>query len=204
MQAPPPPPASEVAQPAATRPAALTIVSKQTENVTIASSDRPMTLVKAGHTEQAILRYILFIVDTKTVLQPKASPGSLPEPDRMRWSYSAYIQRQLCFTSITGLFSCSAAETIALDDKSDGEAPLPTPDTSEPSAAPEAAPTGASTATEPPKPAAAPSDADFALASLSNRLRVEATAKFDEDNRLKVDPLLKAAGVRASMARHGG
>jgi len=184
--APPPPPAAEVAQSAPAPSAALVTVSKKTNNVVIASSDRPMSLVKAGHTEQAILRYVLFIVDTTTVLRPSMAP----EPDRMQWSYRPYLQRQLCFTSITGLFSCSAAETIALDEKSDGETPLPTPEAPESGAAAPDAPS------ESPKPATAPSDADFALSTLSNTLRMEATAKFDEDQRLKVDPLLKAAGVR--------
>jgi hypothetical protein len=189
----PPAPAAEVAQSAPPQPATLAIVSQRTDNVVIASSDRSMVLVKAGHTEQAILRYTLFIVDMTTVLRPSPSPGDTspgrppPGPDRMRWSYSPYIQRQLCFTSITGLFSCSAAETIPLGDKSEGETALPPPTASGASAT-DAQPTVTSAA-------------DVALANLSYTLRLGATARFDEDNRLKVDPLLKAAGVRVQRRR---
>jgi hypothetical protein len=198
--APPPAPAAAVAQPAPATPAALVVVSQQTDNVTIATSDRPMLLVKAGHTEQAILSYVLFVVNTTTVLRPTTPPG----PDRVRWSYTPYIQRSVCFISITGLFACSAAQTTPLAETSEGEATLtsPAPGASAPAAPVSAAPAaatpapGSPTSGALPNPAAAPSAADVALATLSDALRQEASAKFDEDDSLSFDSLLKAAGVR--------
>lgn len=180
---PPPTPVVEVAQPTPPNQAAPMTVSQRTENAIIASSDRPMFLVKAGHTEQATLRYILYVVGTTTVLRDSATSGQ----DRVRWSYTPYIQRSLCFTSITGLFACSEAETIPLVEKSEGEASLtsPGPHASAPVSSPESG-----------ELPAEPSAADVALSKLSETLRQKAAAQFDEDNRLRVAPLLKAAGVR--------
>jgi len=190
---PPPTPATEIALPASASPAALVTVSQQTDNVIIASSDRPMFLMKAGHTEQATLSYVLYIATTKTVLRPSTSPG----PDHIRWSYTSYIQRSLCFISITGLFACSAAETIPLDEKSEGEASLTSPS---PDASPANPPASGSLALgSPPTPSERPTEssaAEAALSKLSVALRQQARADFDEDKRLKVDALLKAAGVR--------
>ena len=196
---PPPTPVVEVAQPAPANQAAPVTVSQQTDNAIIASSDRPMFLVKAGHTEQATLRYILYVVNTTTVLRSGTTPG----PDRVRWSYTPYIQRSLCFTSITGLFACSAAETIPLEEKSEGEASLTSP--ASPGASAPGTPAAGAQAAGSPAPIssqtsgelpAEPSAADVALSKLSERLRQTATAQFDEDSRLRVDALLKAAGVR--------
>jgi hypothetical protein len=186
MQAvsPPPAPPAEAAQ-SAQAATGLVTVSQQTENQVVTSNDQPLTLVKAGRREQAVLRYTLFIASTTTVVRPTTPPG----PDRLRWSSASYLQRQLCFTSITGLFSCSEAEVIPLPDKSEGEAPAPLP-------APEVPAT-----VELQKGVAEPSAADIARSNLSEALRLKAMAEFDEDRRLKVDPLLKAAGVRAQTPR---
>jgi hypothetical protein len=184
--APPQTPPAEVAQPApAQAGAGLVTISHQTENVVVASNDSPLTLAKAGRTEQAVLRYVIFVVNTTTVVRPTAPPG----PDRLQWSSASYLQRQLCFTSITGLFSCSEAQVTPLADKSEGEAPAPLPPPELPQTV------------ELPKDSIQPSAAEIALSNLSDALRLKASTEFDEDRRLKLDPLLKAAGVRVLAPR---
>ena len=93
----------------------------------------------------------------------------------VRWTYEPYLQRQLCFTSITGVFSCAAAELEELTEKAAGEAPLAaTPDQS------------------PPGPNLAAEDVRVTVVTA---LRARTDALFADDRRLKLSPMLKAAGV---------
>ena len=105
-------------------------------------------------------------------MRPAAGSGG---PDVLRWTYQAYLQRQLCFTSITGLFSCAATEVDELADKAAGKAPL-WGDAGQAATAPNPAAEGVSI-------------------SLTAALRGQAPALFEEDRRLKLGPMLKAAGV---------
>lgn len=205
MQTPPPPaPTVEIAQPAPAPPTPPVQVSHQADNVIIASSDRPMILVKGGHREQAILRYVLYLETNTTVLRPSTPPG----PDQVYWAYKPYVQRSLCFIAITGDLACRAAEAISLEEKSEGKAALAAPappssapgtQTSVPTEAGTPAP-GSPTSQGLPGQAAEPSAADIALSKLSDALRQEAAAKFDEDYHLNVASLLRAAGVQVLLS----
>jgi len=111
-------------------------------------------------------------------VRPAAGAGE----DVLRWTYQPYLQRQLCFTSITGLFSCAAAEVEELTEKAAGEAP-------QAEAPNQAAPA--------PNPAA-----EAARIAVAAALRTRAASLFDADRRLKLTPMLKAAGV--SVGRTAG
>jgi hypothetical protein len=175
------PPAISVAAPAE-KPADVVVVSRATGSEVLASRDTPLPLIKAGRTEEALLRQAVFLTRNLSAVRPAAGDGG----ETLRWTYQAYLQRQLCFTSITGLFSCAAAEVEELPEKAAGETPLaatpPTPDAPGPNPAAEAA-----------------------RLSLAGALRTRATDLFAADRRLKLDPTLKAAGVsirRPQAAAH--
>lgn len=171
------PPAVVVTLPVAPRPDVV-VVSRDTRSEVLVSRDTPLPLVKAGRTEDALLRQAIFLTSTLIVVRPAAAgPGG--GDDRLRWTYEPYVQRQLCFTSMTGQFSCAAAEVAELTEKAAGETPL----------AATAAASGPNLA------------AEGARIAVAAALRTRATALFEDDRRLWLSPMLKSAGVAIRPAR---
>src|SRR5688572_14415814 len=103
----PPPPAAEVM-----------VVSRRDGSELVATHDLPLVLVKGARREEALVRRAVFITSAVTVTRPAAGG-----PESYRWSYAGFLQRQVCFTSITGLFSCTEAQVEPLPEKAQGEAP---------------------------------------------------------------------------------
>ncbi|MFI4963730.1 MAG: hypothetical protein ACHP9T_00045 [Caulobacterales bacterium] len=168
MQATDPPAVTVTA--AVAKPADVVVVSRDTRNEVLASRDTPLPLIRAHKTEDALLRQAIFLTSTLSVVRPAAGAGE----ETLHWTYEPYLQRQLCFTSITGQFSCAAAEVEELTEKAAGEAPL--------------APPGQAT----PGPNLAAETARIAVVAA---LHTRAAALFEADRRLKLSPMLKAAGV---------
>ena len=153
------------------KPAEVVVVSRDTRNDVLADKDTPLALIKAGRTEDALLRQAIFLTSTLSVVRPAAGTGE----KSLRWTYQPYLQRQLCFTSMTGQFSCAAAELEELTETASGEAPLAaTPDR----------------AVAVQNPAA-----EGARLAVAADLRTRADALFEDDRRLKISPMLKATGV---------
>jgi hypothetical protein len=176
---------SVVAPAAAVKPAEVVVVGRDTRSDILASKDTPLPLIKGRRTEDAVLRQTLFLTIALTEVRPAAGAGG----DVLRWTYQPYLQRQLCFTSITGRFSCAEAEVEALAGKAEGEAP----------AAPEpAAPSAA--APDPAAPAPSPA-AEAARLAVAAGLKDRADTLFADDRRLELDPMLKAAGVWVRRSR---
>ena len=162
----PPLPPPVVATAAVDRPAEVVVVSRDTRSDVLVGTDTPLPLIKAGRTEDALLRQAIFLTSTLTVVRPAAGAGE----QTLRWAYQPYLQRQLCFTSITGQFSCATAELEELTEKAEGETPV--------------------VATPGPNPAA-----EDARTAVATALRARADGLFEDDRRLKLSPMLKAAGV---------
>jgi hypothetical protein len=160
------PPPAVASTPAETPADPVVVVSRDTRNEVLVSKDTPLAFYKAGRTESALLRQAIFLTGALTVVRPAAGTGG----ETLRWTYQPYLQRQLCFTSITGQFSCAAAELEQLAEKAEGEAPLA------------------------PAPAPVPG-AEDAHAALATALRARADGLFEDDQRLELGPMLKAAGV---------
>jgi hypothetical protein len=156
--APPPSPPAEI------------VVSRRDGSELIATSDTPMVLVKGQRREQALARRAVFITTSLTVVRPAEGDA----PARYRWSYEGFVQRQMCFNSMTGLFSCTLAEAERVAEAERGEAPLAEAD-------------------------AFPL-ADAARARLAAALKARATALFEADRRAKLDTLLRASGVTVASA----
>ncbi len=170
-------PPAAVAPAAAAKPGDVVVVSRDARNEVLASTDTPLPLIKAGRTEDAVLRQAVFLTGALTVVRPADGAGG----DSLRWAYQSYLQRQLCFTSMTGQFSCAAAEVDELTESAAGEAPV-------------------ARAPDPATPAASPS-AEAARSLLAATLRGRADALFEDDRRLRVAPMLKAAGVSVRRIR---
>jgi hypothetical protein len=198
-------PPSAVAPAPINKPTEVVIVSRDTRNEVLASRDTPLALVKGARSEDALLRQAIFVTTTLTVVRPVDGTGAV-----LRWTYAPYLQRQLCFTSITGLFSCAGAEVEALTETAAGEAPFaaaasqPVPGEAAPGQAetgqpgsgqPGSGQPGSGHAAPGPHPAAAAARLDLAA-----DLRTRAGALFDADRRLEVDPMLRAAGVAVRRA----
>jgi hypothetical protein len=170
-------PAAAPAQTAASgTPADYIVLSREDHNDIVTTNDTPLTLTKAGRVEQALVRQALFISSQLMVTRPVNAPPT--STDSYRWQYEGFLQRQLCFTSMTGQFSCTVAELVPLPEVEKGEAPVLAI---------------AGGADDDPFPSAtAASD------RLIQRLKARAPALFRTDKEQKVDPILKAAGVTAT------
>lgn len=146
------------------------VLARRDGNEVVATQDLPLVLVKAGRREDALVRQALFIAASVTLAsQPTMSPPVVS----YRWTHQAYLQRQVCFTSISGLFSCTDAQAEPLSDKASGVAPA--------GDALDAFPL-----------------ADADLKRLTDQLRQRSATVFRADRRANIDPVFKAAGVAAS------
>ena len=139
----------------------------------VASSDQPFVLTKGSQREQALVRQAIFVTSQVSVTRP-ATEGLVTES--YRWTHLAFLQRQVCFSSISGLFACTEPVVQTLPDAERGEAPVPL-------AEPDAAPLS-----------------DAARRRLADSRRPRATALFEADRGRHVDPIFKAAGVVAARA----
>ena len=187
---------------AAPRPTAddFTVVSRFDNTQTVDSADLKLVLTKAKREEHAVVRRLLFIAATLRLTEPLPPPDAAsiaaPEPaassqppeaeagpapkQTCRWTYRAFMQRQICFTSMTGLSSCTQPEIIALPDTAEGDAPI--------SDAPQQG-----TCNDIFRPAV------NARIRLSSALLSRSKDLFAEDQQAKIDPQFKAAGVKATV-----
>jgi hypothetical protein len=165
VQAAPPPAATAPATP---QPPQLQRLAPVTQKA------RALTLAKGGRTENAVVRYQIFL---RTIAKPGAVPAT-PEGVTVSaipcaWIVESYLQRDLCFYSITGLLGCEEGATKPLQAVENGQADLPAGMTCEVFAKPV-------TAAE-----------DRVIATL-DRLKDQ---MFDEDYQLAVKPRLIRGGT---------
>lgn len=168
LQAAPPP----ATPPAQTAPAPVAPTLQRLAPV--AQKARPLTLAKGGKTENAVVRYQIFL---RTIAKPGAVPAT-PEGVTVSaipcvWTVESYLQRDLCFYSITGLLGCEEGATTPLRAVENGQADLPAGTACEVFAKPV-------TAAE-----------DRVIATL-DRLKDQ---MFDEDYQLAIKPRLVRSGV---------
>jgi hypothetical protein len=170
--------------PPATTPPAATAVSPASTikgasaTLTLASNDLRLVLTKARRSESALVRYQVFL---KYDVDRKLSEGADPTV-QCGWRLRAYLQRSICFWSMSGLFSCTDAESRELAEAETGAADL---------------------GSDPSAPAC---DLRFAPAHeardrLIETLKTSAQARFDEDYTLNVKPQLVASGVKITRPK---
>lgn len=120
----------QAAPPPATPPAASAPAAPQPPQLQrlapVAQKAKPLTLAKGGRTENAVVRYQIFL---RTIAKPSAVPAT-PEGVTVSavpcaWTVESYLQRDLCFYSITGLLGCEEGATKPLRAIETGQADLP-------------------------------------------------------------------------------
>ncbi len=178
----------------------FTVVSRTDNTQTVDTADQKLLLTKAKREEHAVVRRLLFISATLRLTEPTpppeaaassappaassaapdaAAPEGPPPKQTCRWTYRAFMQRQICFTSMTGLSSCTQPEIIVLPDTAEGDAPI--------SDAPQQ-----NVCSDIFRPAV------NARIRMSSSLLSRSKDLFDADQQTKVDPQFKAAGVKVS------
>jgi hypothetical protein len=151
-------------------PAEEVVLGRHDSTALAATQDFPLILTKGRRREDAVVRLAVFTTSSVTVTRPRDPAAGGEAPYRYRWTHQAYLQRQVCFTSIAGLFSCAVPEVEPLPDRAAGEAETKDMPDSFPLA-----------------------DAD--RGRLAEQLRLRSAGLFEADRRAKVDPIFKAAGV---------
>ena len=173
MQAGPPP---TTPPPAAYQPST---VKGASATMTVAASDLRLVLTKARRAESAMVRQQLFLrydVDRKL-------PNDVDQRAvQCGWRLRIYLQRSICFSSMTGLLGCTDPVTEE----------LPTAETG--------------TADQGQDPAASSCDLSFAPAREARdrviaAAKADAQARFDEDYALNVKPQLLASGVKITRPK---
>lgn len=176
FQAPPPP---EAPPPAQTR-----VVRQDGSAAIVAELNRPLLVQKPPAAENLIVRQRLILrysLVERATLQPDSS-----ERYECRWDIASYVQRDMCFTSLTGLTGCTASVSDKLAQEASGAFDTtPPPDDAPPAAEP-----------------AAPKVCDFtsgqlaaAVADANARLSDRSAALFESDYATQVRPLLTRPGV---------
>lgn len=154
-------------------PPAVVVLRREEISEVVAASDQPRRLTKGAQVEQALVRQAVFVSGSVSVTRPAADPDA---PLAYAWTYQAFVQRQVCFTSITGLFACTGPDVEKLPEVAKGEAPLPPGDPAFPLA-------------------------EAAKAQLEAGLKARSAAVFEADRRARIEPLLRAAGVASPPAK---
>lgn len=92
---------------------------------TISQRDRPLTLTKGGRTETALVRHQIFL---RTTARPGATAmveGQAISATPCVWTVEVYLQREICFYSMTGLTSCTDGVSRPLAAGATGQDDLP-------------------------------------------------------------------------------
>jgi hypothetical protein len=154
-----------------------TVVLSRTDNTqAVEATDLRLVLTKAKREEHALVRRLIFIMASLRLTEPAAWPGEGPAPQTCHWEYRSFLQRQQCFVSVSGVLACTQPEVTPLPDEAHGDAP-----------APEGAQVGFCNDLFRP--------AVTARVRLSALLRERAAELFAADQKAKVDPVFKAAGL---------
>lgn len=90
----------------------------------ISQKTRPLVLTKGGRTEKALVRYQIFI---RTTVRPgpATAEGVSVSAIPCAWTVESFLQRDICFYSMTGLLACTNGETTPLMATDTGQADLP-------------------------------------------------------------------------------
>ena len=91
----------------------------------IAQKARPLVLTKAGRTENAVVRYQMFL---RTVAKPgpvATVEGVAVSAIPCAWSVDSYLQKEICFYSMTGMLACADEVTTILRATDTGQTELP-------------------------------------------------------------------------------
>lgn len=178
MQAGPPPTSPPpVSSPPAT--AQPSTVKGASATMTVAASDVRLVLTKARRAESAMVRHQVFL---RYDVDRKVPDSADQRAAQCGWRLRAYLQRSICFSSMTGLLSCTDPVSEELPTGESGAADLGQ------------------------DPAASACDLNFPAAREARdrviaAVKTDAQARFDEDYALNVKPQLLASGVKITKPK---
>jgi hypothetical protein len=137
---------------------------------------RPITLTKGGRVETAVVSHQIFL---KTSVRSGATAmveGQAITATPCAWTIEAYLQREICFYSMTGQTSCTDPVSIALAAADAGQSELSADQACDVAAKP----------------------VDQAERRVIATIDPISARLLDDDYRIKVRPMLTAAGVTLS------
>lgn len=113
-------------------PVAERVIRSQSANYVVMSEVERFTLKRGATVEPLLVQHSIFMVGkVAEVVQAGPDPASPPadpatatptgEVHFCRWSYEAFLQRQVCFASISGLTGCTDPVTSQLPDVETGD-----------------------------------------------------------------------------------
>lgn len=140
---------------------------------TVAQHVRPFFLTKAGRTESGTVRHQIFLKTTVTAGPVAMVAGQSTVARPCMWKIEAYLQREICFQSMTGLSSCTDALSKQLAIGEAGQADLAVEQVCDVTAKPV-------------------EQAESRTVASVDRA---AAQMFEDDYRLTVRPMLATAGV---------
>ena len=167
VQASTPPPA---VAPAPLPPAPVTRL------VTVAQRARPLTLTKGNRAETAVVRHQIFL---RTSVRPGATAmiqGQAVTVTPCAWTIEAYLQREICFYSMTGQTSCTDPISVKLAAGETGQADLTAEQACDVLAKP----------------------VELSEGRVRAGIDPISATVFEDDYRIKVRPMLAASGVTIS------
>jgi hypothetical protein len=153
------------------------VICRSDRTVSVAGLDVPVVLARHGQVEHALIRWQIYITASMWLAQTPPAPGLDTPAKQFRWGHKSYLQRQICFTSVVGLFACADADTKPLSEDTAG------------SLGAERERTDAELCQQ------LPSELDKSSDSLKGDLERKASEIFAADRRTAVDPLFKAANA---------
>jgi hypothetical protein len=155
-------------------------VRTESSYLQVARKDVPMALVKGKQTENALIRYQLFVRTDIEARQAPAVPDAAPPPVFCQWVVTIYLEREPCFESISGKLACGERYTVRLKDQQRGNETLPL--------------TAEATACAVGKPEVAASSAVMAAAGEAG-----ADTYFGDDLTRRVTPEFAKDGIKATI-----
>lgn len=167
FQAPPPPPPPE-------------IVRTDASYLQVARKDVPLLLAKGKQSENALVRYQLFVRTDVEARQAAAIAEAPPPAVICQWVVTVYLEREPCFESISGKLACGERYTVRLKDQERGTETLPL----------------SAEAT-----ACSASKAEIAAAGrrVADAIQADADARFGDDLTRRLTPEFAKGGIKATI-----
>jgi hypothetical protein len=168
FQAPPPPPPPPE------------VVRTDSSYLQVARKDVPLLLAKGKQSENALIRYQLFVRTDVEARQAAATPEAPPPPVYCQRVVTIYLEREPCFESISGKLACGERYTVRLEDRERGTETLPL--------------SAEATACAVGKPEIAAASSRLAAAG-----EASADARFGADLTRRLTPELAKGGIKATI-----
>ena len=156
------------------------VVRTDASYLQVARKDVPLLLTREKRSENALVRYQLFVRADVEARQATATPEAPPPPVICQWVVTVYLEREPCFESISGKLACGERYTVRLRDNERGSETLPL--------------TAEATACSASKPEVAAANSRVAAA-----VEADADTRFGDDLTRRLMPEFARGGIKATI-----